>query len=134
MSGPAHILVVDDDADIRETLALLLQSVGYLVVEAANGRLALKALASATTFGLIILDLMMPVMDGFTFLASKARSAHAAIPVVIFSASPSMALEGSAGVIAVVPKLEGIDGLLAAIRSAEATAPLPYTPAGGSHV
>src|SRR6266850_1154510 len=132
MFGPPHILLVDDDTDLRETVALLLEAAGRRVIEAANGRLALNALSSATTFCLVILDLMMPVMDGAAFLAAKARSPHATIPVVIFSASPSIGLEGFAGVVSVVPKLEGIDGLLAAIRSEEAAAPLPYTPAGGS--
>jgi hypothetical protein len=49
-------------------------------------------------------------MDGPTFLAQKARSAHAAIPVVIFSSSPSIRLEGFGDVVSVVPKRDGIEG------------------------
>jgi len=116
MTAPGHILLVEDDADLRETLALWLRSRGHLVTEAANGRLALEALASATTFRVIILDLMMPVMDGRSFLAEKATGHHAETPVVIFSDSPCIGLQGFAGVVSVVSKTEGIEALLAAIR------------------
>jgi CheY-like chemotaxis protein len=122
-------LLVDDNDDLRETLALLLRCDGHLVTEAADGQLALNALAKATTFDLIILDLMMPVMDGVAFLANKATGAHAAIPVVVFSSSPSIGIEEYPGVVSVVSKLDGIDGLLAAVQSAEGPAPLPHAPA-----
>ncbi len=133
MSGPGHILLVDDDGDLREGLAHLLRSDGHQVIEAADGRHALNALTSATTFRLIILDLRMPVMDGATFLACKAGGAHAAIPVLIFSSSPYVGLEGFADVVSVVPKLDGIDGLLMAIRRAEGAASLPFAPARAVH-
>ncbi|MGZ6125807.1 MAG: response regulator [Myxococcales bacterium] len=131
MAGRTHVLIVDDDADLREALAILLESEGRHVIEAANGQLAMEALASGPCFGMIILDLMMPVMDGATFLAHKAKGPHSAIPVVIFSASPSIGLERLAGVVSVVPKLVGIDGLLTAIRAADGLAFLPRAPAGG---
>ena len=78
MFGLGHILVVEDNADLRGALAMLLESEGHHVIEAADGRLALEALASAIRVRLVILDLMMPVMDGPTFLAHKARGLHAA--------------------------------------------------------
>ncbi len=98
-------MLVDDNADLRETLALLLRCDGHLVIEAADGQLALDALESATTFHLIILDLMMPVMDGATFLARKAKGAHAAIPVLIFSSSESIGMEEFGNVVSVVSKM-----------------------------
>ena len=126
MTRRCHILVVEDDADLREAVAIVLRSEGHHVVEAANGQLALDALASrGPAFGVIVLDLMMPVMDGATFLAHKARGDHAAIPVVIFSASPCGDLIRSAGVSCMVPKLLGIEGLLAALRSAGNGALIP---------
>ncbi len=127
-------MLVDDNADLRETLALLLRCDGHLVIEAADGQLALDALESATTFHLIILDLLMPVMDGATFLARKAKGAHAAIPVLIFSSSDSVGMEEFGSVVSVVSKMDGIDGLLAAIQRAEGAPPLPHAPAGGFHV
>jgi CheY-like chemotaxis protein len=130
MAGPAHVLIVDDNADLRDALGILLESEGHQVMEAADGQLALDALASGASVVVIILDLMMPVMDGATFLAHKAQGVHAEVPVVVFSSSPSLGLEGFAGVVAVIPKLDGIEGLLEALRRAGA-APNPYAAAGG---
>jgi len=131
MTGPGNILLVDDDADIREGLAFCLRLEGHLVVEAENGLLALRALASRTAFRLVVLDLRMPVMDGPTFLIRKAKGEHAALPVVIFSSSPCIGLEGLAGVVAVVAKTEGIEVLLAAIARADRGSPRPSASAGG---
>jgi CheY-like chemotaxis protein len=79
MAAPARTLIVDDNEDLRDTVAVLLQSEGHSVIEATDGQLALDAPASGTSFGLI-LDMMMPVMDGATFLARKAKGAHALDP------------------------------------------------------
>jgi CheY-like chemotaxis protein len=122
MFGLGHILVVEDNADLRCALVMLLESKGHRVIEAADGRLALEALASARMVRLVILDLMMPVMDGPTFLAHKALGPHAAVPVVIFSSSPSAALESWPFVVCTVPKLDGIDGLLGVIRHIDGAA------------
>ncbi len=127
-------MLVDDNADLRETLALLLRCDGHQVIEAADGQLALDALESATTFHLIILDLMMPVMDGATFLARKAEGAHAAIPVLIFSSSDSIGMEEFGSVVSVVSKMDGIDGLLAAVHRAGGAAPFPQARAAGFRV
>jgi CheY-like chemotaxis protein len=62
-----RILVVDDDPDIRETITELLQEEGYVVTAAAHGGEALSALRADPTVGLILLDLMMPIMDGWQF-------------------------------------------------------------------
>jgi CheY-like chemotaxis protein len=127
-----HVLIVDDDADLRSALSISLQSEGHSVIEVANGQLALDALASGPPLALIILDLMMPVMDGTAFLAQKARGPGRAIPVVIFSSSPSAGLDGLAGVFSVVSKLEGIEGLLAAVRHAERSGPGRYASSAGA--
>jgi CheY-like chemotaxis protein len=128
MAAPARTLIVDDNGDLRDTVAVLLQSEGHSVIEAADGQLALDALASGPSFDLIILDMMMPVMDGATFLARKAESAHAAITVVVLSYSPCSGIERLAGVFSCGSKLAGIHGLLAAIRSAAGNAPLRDRP------
>jgi CheY-like chemotaxis protein len=81
------ILVVDDDPDIREALQDALEDEGYSVLLAANGAEALTALASRAPPSLILLDLMMPVMDGFTFRAKQLEDPRfASVPVVIVSA------------------------------------------------
>ncbi len=80
------ILVVDDDADVRLLLGRMLERAGYAVVEAEHGRAALARLAEVTP-ELILLDLMMPEMDGFEFLDELRRvPAGRSIPVVVFTA------------------------------------------------
>ena len=82
------ILVIDDDQDIRDALASALRSGGYGVLCAANGLEALPFLRpGAGAPSLVILDLMMPVMDGWEFRARQLQDAGArAIPVIVLSA------------------------------------------------
>src|SRR5215471_4078459 len=62
------VLIVDDDEDIRESVASILRVEGYDVDVACHGKEALDRLVTAAPPSLILLDLMMPVMDGRTFL------------------------------------------------------------------
>jgi CheY-like chemotaxis protein len=81
------ILVVDDSRDIRDSLERLLTDEGHDVVTASNGREALNALGGGTRPCLVLLDLMMPVMDGYTFMEhQKNDPALSAFPLVIISA------------------------------------------------
>src|SRR5262245_60472537 len=89
MTPPAgkSILIVEDDADIREAMALVLQDDGYTVARSANGSEALAYLHASPPPSLILLDLMMPVMDGWQFRQEQRRDpALAPIPVVVVSA------------------------------------------------
>jgi CheY-like chemotaxis protein len=80
------ILVVDDDAPTREMLRRALERDGGVVVEAENGRAALE-LVAAERPGLILLDLMMPEMDGFEFVSAlRRREEWRAIPIVVITA------------------------------------------------
>ena len=80
------ILVVDDDPDARGRLRTVLKRGGWTVAEAANGQEALAAVAIRVP-QLILLDLTMPVMDGFTFLhALRERPGCADVPVVVLTA------------------------------------------------
>lgn len=82
------IYVIEDDEAIRESMIELLQSEGYRVLSASNGQVAIDYLSQAITLpDLILLDLMMPIKDGFQFCEEKAldpRIAH--IPMIIMSA------------------------------------------------
>lgn len=84
---PARILVVDDDPDLRGSLAELLEAEGYEVSCANNGEEALDALAEDAPSA-ILLDLTMPVMDGWTFRDRQRLDPRLArIPTVVISAS-----------------------------------------------
>lgn len=82
-----HILVVDDDADLRETVQMLLELEGFAVTAAANGRAALERLRAGERPGLILLDLMMPEMNGWEFLQHARQDPNlGSIPIVIMTA------------------------------------------------
>ena len=83
-------MVVEDDDLIRESLAELLSDEGYQVATATNGKEALDTLLPHTARRpcLIVLDLMMPVMNGWEFIAAKKSNlALSPIPVVVVSAA-----------------------------------------------
>jgi CheY-like chemotaxis protein len=83
-SQAPHVLVVDDDTDIRRTIADILESEGYSVALAANGRDALDRIEEHEP-ALILLDLQMPVMTGWEVL-SHLRAHSIRIPVVFMTA------------------------------------------------
>jgi CheY-like chemotaxis protein len=89
-NGHAAVLVIDDDPDIRDALTDILESEGYSVAGAAHGGEAL-ALLHTLTPELILLDLNMPVMNGFQFRTAQRRDPRLAlIPTVVMSAIDRM--------------------------------------------
>jgi CheY-like chemotaxis protein len=85
-SSPRPVLVVEDDPAAREVVRRALERDGWIVFEADNGRSALESLKRAAP-DLIVLDLMMPEMDGFEFVAELRRSESGRrIPVVVVTA------------------------------------------------
>jgi signal transduction histidine kinase len=85
--GERRLLLVEDDGELRSSLAELLRSDGYEVVGAANGSEALEYLKQAPAPDLILLDLMMPVKDGWQFRIEQKRDPNiSAIPVLAISA------------------------------------------------
>jgi CheY-like chemotaxis protein len=90
-SAVPQILIVEDDADIREDLAELLRDQGYRVTTARNGAEALDHLRAELMPCLILLDLMMPVMDGWEFrrrMLADARLANVPIVLLTGAADP----------------------------------------------
>ena len=80
------VLVVDDDPDIRDALCELLEDEGYRAVSASNGQEALAYLNSNEPPCVILLDLMMPVADGWWFRSEVAQRARFAdVPIVVLS-------------------------------------------------
>ena len=84
---PTHsILIVEDDESVREALVALLEGAGHRVVEAGDGAEALARLRGAEPVGLILLDLMMPVMNGWEFREQQQKDpALSTIPVAVVS-------------------------------------------------
>ena len=81
------VLVVEDEPDIRGLVAEALELEGYAVVQAANGQEAIDALRTLDLPDLILLDLMMPVKDGYEFRIEQAREPRwRNIPVVVMTA------------------------------------------------
>jgi CheY-like chemotaxis protein len=115
VSEHGYVLVVDDDAAIRDVLAEVLQDEGYVVRSAANGREALAVLRQGPGVpAIILLDLMMPVMSGWEFRAAQCEDpALAEIPVIVLSAGRDLSV-GAASVRAVsyLPKPVDLDVLL----------------------
>lgn len=83
---PIDILVVEDDVDIRDVLAEILTGEGYQLATAPDGQAALAQIAGTGLPRLIILDLMMPVMDGWIFRRELlARPGGARVPIIVLS-------------------------------------------------
>lgn len=83
-----HILVVEDDKDLRDTLCEALALEGYAVTGVEHGAAALRHLKTGARPCLILLDLMMPVMDGWTFRQTMLSDPQlASIPVVVITAA-----------------------------------------------
>ena len=92
MRGSRSILIVEDDSDLREALSDVLRDEGYSVASAADGREALDRLRRDLRPSLILLDLTMPVMNGWQFRAEQRRDpALSEIPVVVLSAGDHLA-------------------------------------------
>jgi CheY-like chemotaxis protein len=116
---PGSILLVEDDLDIRACVFALLSAQGYGVTIAENGRAALEQLGESPEPALILLDLKMPIMDGWEFLrAQHADRRFAHIPVLISTNSllPEDAWRDYPSVRGSVTKLLDVDGFLDAVR------------------
>ncbi|WP_245857673.1 response regulator transcription factor [Mumia flava] len=89
-SGSARLLVVDDDPSILDLLASSLRFAGFEVSTAADGRAALAAVRDLPDLDLVVLDVMMPELDGFEVL-KRMRSEHVDVPVVFLTARDATA-------------------------------------------
>jgi CheY-like chemotaxis protein len=118
MTAPHTILVVEDDADIRDAIVELLADHGYVAVGAANGAEALDVLATLDAQPcLILLDLMMPVMDGEAFRQAQLENpTWAKIPVILMSAYRDVAQRADQLAVDYLAKPLGMPALVDATR------------------
>ena len=116
------VLIVDDDPDIRDAVGECLRYEGYDVHSAADGRDALDRLEYGLRPDVILLDLMMPVLNGFDVLeALKSRPEWKSIPVVIVSANRGYEAEDLSGAVSILRKPVNVDRLIAAVEQAVAS-------------
>jgi CheY-like chemotaxis protein len=115
--GCRSILLVEDEPEIRSSLKEALEWEGYQVVSASNGREALDCLPNLVRPCLILLDLMMPVMNGWEFAkALEANDTLAAIPIVVVTAFADEAQRQKIGTREVVRKPVDLDLLLRLVK------------------
>ena len=111
------LLLVEDDRDVREAIAEVLEQEGYAVMQARSGVEAIRMLSDAPAMpAAILLDLMMPVMDGWEFMARWQKNrAWSAIPIVVISADSNAKerIEALQATAAYMRKPIDIDQLLA---------------------
>jgi two-component system chemotaxis response regulator CheY len=112
------VMIVDDDEDIRSALRLCLERDGHEVVPCEHGRAALDRLVEGDLPDVIVLDLMMPVMNGFELLqVLKQDPAWSRIPVVVVSANRGYSGD-DLGVSRILRKPFDLDDLVHAISGA----------------
>lgn len=124
MQQEVRVLIVEDEKDIRESLGELLEAEGFVVALAENGQIALESLSEAAPLpDVILIDLMMPHMDGEQFRREQlANERLARIPIVIMSAARDLTEVGERmQAFAVLKKPMSIDLLVVKLREAATT-------------
>jgi CheY-like chemotaxis protein len=118
-AGPGYVLVVDDDPDIRDALCFVIEGAGYEVRSADNGREALERMRTEARPAVVILDLMMPVMNGWQFRDEQSRDpALADVPVVVLTGDGRIAAKAATlGAQGYLKKPVELSALLATVAS-----------------
>ena len=108
---PCRVLVVEDEPELRSVVTLILDTEGYQVEEAANGAEALQVLEQ-TQPACVLLDMRMPVLDGWGF-ARELEARHLHVPVVVMTAAQDARRWcDEIGAVACLPKPFDVDDLL----------------------
>ncbi len=121
MDGRKSILIVEDDTSISTSLKTFLELNGFRTICAFNGKQALAVIASGEKLDWILLDLMMPIMDGYEFLeALEDQPPVAQITIIIVSASIDAHRVGELYGLAVIQKPIDLTALLNTIEGKQA--------------
>lgn len=119
MRSRRTVLIVEDDDVLRTVLRFEFERNGFNVLEAENGRTGLSAFHDMAP-DIIITDLMMPVMDGFSFIDAVRKTHGAAVPIIAISAAKGDGIGEKAvetGASQFCEKPLSLEGLLTAVRS-----------------
>jgi urea transport system substrate-binding protein len=112
------VLVVDDDPDMIEVIELVLQDAGYKTRSALNGREALEAVAAGGMPALIVLDMLMPVMNGWQFADAFHALYGREVPIVVATAAEHVRSRSDGiGAVDVLPKPFEVSDLLRVVAS-----------------
>ena len=126
MTPGEYILVVDDDDDFREALSEVLTGAGYPVQRAENGERALQKVSEEAP-GIVLLDLKMPVLDGWGVMERMRGDARsAAVPILILSAYDFEWEAELLGAQGYIPKSVGMDEILERVRKAAGPPPMRH--------
>ncbi len=126
MTPGQYILVVDDDDDFRETLSEVLTEAGYPVQQAENGEVAL-ARAAEEAPGIVLLDLKMPVLDGWGVMERMRENPRsAAVPILVLSAYGFEWEAELLGAQGYIPKGVGMEEILDRVRKSAGPPPLRH--------
>jgi CheY-like chemotaxis protein len=121
-----YILVVDDDDDFREALCEVVSEAGYPVEQAENGEVALRRIAAEAP-GIVLLDLKMPVLDGWGVVERLRKDpATAGIPVLILSAYGFEWESELLGAQGFIPKSVGMEEILDRLRRVAGPPPMHH--------
>jgi DNA-binding response OmpR family regulator len=108
------VFIIEDEEELRETMREALELNGYSVVTAGDGQRALAELSSIQNLGLVILDLVMPGMNGWQFFDEmRKRAQFLSVPVVVYTSLPDRAPSGATRVL---KKPASFDRLLSTVR------------------
>jgi len=126
MTPGQYILVVDDDDDFRETVAEVLTAAGYPVQQAENGEKALARIREEQP-GIVLLDLKMPVLDGWGVMERMRQDPRsAAVPVLILSAYGFEWESELTGAQGYIPKSVGMEEIVERVRKAAGPPPMRH--------
>ena len=110
-----RLLIVEDDDGLREALREMLEDFGFVVDEAPHGKAALEYLRTNPMPCLVLLDLMMPVMNGWEFMAAVQR--EPGLPTLRVVVTSAVADSAPTGILAAVKKPFDIDKLVSVVRN-----------------
>ncbi|HET7753487.1 MAG TPA: response regulator [Anaeromyxobacteraceae bacterium] len=126
MTPGQYILVVDDDDDFREALSEVLIEAGYPVQQAENGEVALQQVSQEQP-GIVLLDLKMPVLDGWGVMERmRSDGKSAAVPILILSAYGFEWEAELLGAQGYIPKSVGMDEILERVRKSAGPPPMRH--------
>jgi CheY-like chemotaxis protein len=113
VSTPHTILVIEDEKELREMLCEALELNGYGAVPARDGHAALEALERIEVPCLVLLDLLMPGMNGWEFFTElRSHAKYARVPVIVHSSAPAAAPQGVTRVLTKPLELERLLGII----------------------